>query len=172
MDLDQFIQMVKASEQQKCFFHFTDRSNIDSIRQHGLLSTRELEKRGMKPRHGGNPLSLALDKNCGMDQYVHLCFKTGHPMEKGALDGKTIADLVRVKVVPEVIKLPGVLITLDVSNKTGIVGQPPTEALDQMDLKVLYTRMKWEGEVLERLKVVEKCEVIVPTHVPLEYLVF
>jgi len=43
MEVDEFINTVIASSKQhKNFYHFTDWRNLPSIRQHGLLSTREL----------------------------------------------------------------------------------------------------------------------------------
>ena len=47
MDLDKFLAMVRASQLQRQFFHFTDKKNLNSIRQHGLLSTAELRRRGL-----------------------------------------------------------------------------------------------------------------------------
>lgn len=170
MEFDKFLGLVKASPQQNWFVHFTDRSNVDSIKEHGLFSTRELRRRKMAARFGGNQLSLDLDLATGMDAYVHLTFKTGHPMEKNALDKGTIENLVHLKISPEIIALPGVLISDDVSNKTGVAIGPAAEMLDKIDLEVLYTRMRWQGEVLERLKVAEKCEVLVPDHLPPNYI--
>jgi hypothetical protein len=42
--------------------------------------------------------------------------------------------------------------------------------MDKIDLEVLYTRMKWQGEILERLKRAEKCEVLVPAEVLSKYI--
>jgi hypothetical protein len=148
----------------------TDRSNLVSLKKHGLLSARELRRRGIAARFGGNQWSIDRDLATGMDAYVHLCFKTGHPMEKAAVDGGAIEHLVHLKINPEIIKLPGLLVTDDVSNKVGVTSGPAADMLDKIDLEVLYTRMKWQGEILERLKRAEKCEVLVPTEVLSKYV--
>jgi hypothetical protein len=41
------------------------------------------------PAHGGNQWSLDADQASGMDEFVHLCFMTGHPMLNHAInDGR------------------------------------------------------------------------------------
>ena len=40
MDLDYFLtEVLGTSTQHRKFYHFTDKANLASIRQHGLLST-------------------------------------------------------------------------------------------------------------------------------------
>ncbi len=136
MDLDHFIaQHVSRSTQQRYFIHFTDDANLASIGEHGLLSMRQLRERGIEiPAPGGNEWSRQADEASGMDAYVHLSFKTGHPMEKGAVDGGNITNLRHLHIRPEVIKLPGVMITNDVANKSGVVPGPAATMLDQLDL--------------------------------------
>lgn len=174
MDLDHFIaEHVSRSTQQRYFIHFTDDANLASIRVHGLLSMRQLREGGIEiPAPGGNEWSRQADEASGMDAYVHLCFKTGHPMEKAAVDGGTITNLRRLHIRPEVIKLPGVLITNDVANKSGVVRGAAMTMLDQLDLEVLYTRTNWrDAAIRQRLVVAEKCEIIIPDHIPLEYII-
>jgi hypothetical protein len=172
MDLDKFLtKYVKDSTQQRWFIHFTDKSNIPSIKTHGILSTREVRRLGMNVNFGGNQWSQDQDKATGMDGYVHLCFKTGHPMEKRAVDDGSIKQMVHLKVSPEIIRLPEVLLTDDVSNKGGVVTGKPADMLDKIDLDVLYTYMLWQGEILERLKKAEKCEILVPKVVLPEYII-
>jgi len=171
MKLDDFLaNHVMTSPQQRWFLHFTDQSNLDSIKKHGILSASEIRRLNIKARFGGNKWSIDRDIASGMDAYVHLCFKSDHPMEKGAVEGGTIEKLVRVKIDPEIIKLPGVLITDDVSNKIGVNAAPAVDMLDHLDLDVLYKRMQWKGEVLKRLKLAEKCEILVPKQVPPRFI--
>ena len=63
-------------------WHFTDRANIDLIKQHGgLLSHAELIRRNVAiPAPGGNDLSHDADHCKGLDEYVHLAFVDDHPM--------------------------------------------------------------------------------------------
>ncbi|MGY3652534.1 hypothetical protein ACVWW2_007825 [Bradyrhizobium sp. LM4.3] len=61
MDLDRFLTQVlgKSSQHQK-FYHFTDRCNLPSIRQNGLLATAQLRSKGMfdKIKTGGDDNTL------------------------------------------------------------------------------------------------------------------
>lgn len=63
-------------------WHFTDESNLDSIKVHGgLLSLAQLNERGISiPEPGGNERSQRTDKRKGLDQYVHLTFCAESPM--------------------------------------------------------------------------------------------
>ena len=106
MTLDSFIALVHSSGQQKVFFHFTDRRNLDSIRKHGLLSTRQLRERNISvPAFGGNQWSLDADRLAGMDEFVHLCFMQGHPMIKHAADAGRLGEVIYLRIRPDVIKL-------------------------------------------------------------------
>jgi hypothetical protein len=64
MDLDKFIADTLAkSPQHQQFYHFTDRKNLPLIREHGLLSTNELRRRGLFPsvKTGGDAIGLQSD---------------------------------------------------------------------------------------------------------------
>lgn len=173
MELDQFIKcVVQPSCQQKVFFHFTDERNLPSIRKHGLLSTQRLRQRNIDiPAPGGNQWSMDADQQSGMDAYVHLCFKTGHPMEYPAINEGRIEQIFYLRVDPSVIKLPEAMITNDVSNKRGVSPQSANRMLDEIDLEVLYERTNWNDPVIqERLKAAEKFELLIPDHVPVAYI--
>jgi hypothetical protein len=133
---------------------------------------QELKRRKIKvPAPGGNQWSHDQDERTGMDAYVHLCFKTGHPMEKRAKDGGAIEDLAYLHIDPDVIKLPGVKVTDDVSNKVGVSVEEAAAMLDKIDLEVLYKRLRWKDPaVRERLVTAEKCEILVPKKVPLKFI--
>lgn len=63
-------------------WHFTDRSNLESIKQHGLLSLELLEKENIHvPCYGANELSHNLDRQRGLDKFIHLSIIKDHPMQ-------------------------------------------------------------------------------------------
>lgn len=106
-----------------------------------------------------------------MDNYVHLCFTKGHPTSYHAIKDGRITDIVWLRINPEIIKLPGVLITDDVSNKSGVVPKEVAEALSEIDVEVIYTRTKWKDPAIkQRLDVVDKYEVVIPDIVPINYV--
>jgi len=168
VDLDDFINFLATKALHKTFYHFTDLKNLPEIRKHGLLSMRRIKSRGIQVKApGGNQLSLDVDISSGMDGYVHLCFFSEHPMEYCAKQDGRIENSIFLKIDPKIIKLPGVLITDEVSNKTGCVRQPPATMLESIDWEVIYTRTDWKDEaVKERLKIAKKYEILVPDHIP------
>ena len=95
-----------------------------------------------------------------------------HPMEYKARQDGRIENIFHLRIDPDVIKLPGVMITNDVSNKSGILPQSASDMLDEIDLEVLYNRTDWNGPAIqERLTAAEKSEVLIPGHVPVAYIV-
>jgi len=102
-----------------------------------------------------------------MDAYVHLCFFSEHPMEWLARQDGRIEQSRFLKIAPEVLQLPGVMITNGVANKADMVPQPAEAMIGQLDLKVIYTRTDWKDPAIqERLKAARRCEVLVPGRVP------
>lgn len=73
---------VMAANQIHTLYHFTDRSNLESIKKHGALyswyhcSTNNISI----PIPGGNQLSRDLDTRKGLQDYVRVSFTRCHPM--------------------------------------------------------------------------------------------
>ena len=71
----------------------------------------------------------------------------------------------------EVLRIPGVRLAFGVANAndTAILDLP--NAIDQMDLEVLYSRTDWrDPQINARLKAAEKMELLVPHHVPVQLI--
>ena len=63
------------------------------------------------------------------------------------------------------------MFTDDVSNKSGVEIYTIEEAKKIIDFPVLYTRTDWnDPEIQMRLQQAEKYEILVPDHIPLEYI--
>jgi len=154
-------------------YHFTDRRNLDLIRElGGLYPLAELRRKGITvPAPGGNEWSWDADGIKGFDEYVHLCFRATHPMEFIARQEGRIVDSIFLNVHPEVLQWEGVLFTPDVSNKRGVQAYPIRDAAEMIDYEVLYTRTDWkDANIRQRLLQAEKCEVLVPRSIPLEMI--
>lgn len=152
-------------------WHFTDKSNLDLIQQHGgLLSWRESQKRGVVvPSPGGNDWSHDADTLNGVGDYVHLAFLADHPMQFIATQDGRIKEPVWLKIDLSVLLGPGVRYSSAVSNKAGVLMLTPEEAKEQIDFEVLFTRTDWrEPEIQARRRAALKSEVLVPRLVPLE----
>ena len=156
-----------------CFYHFTDRSNIDLIRKlDGLYSYEKLQEMGAEPPlPGGNEWSHEADARKGLDRFIHLCFRPNHPMEHVAHQEGRIKNPIYLSIHVDVINQDGVMFTDDVSNKSGVEIYTIEEAKKIIDFPVLYTRTDWnDPEIQMRLQQAEKYEILVPDHIPLEYI--
>jgi len=153
-------------------YHFTDASNLASIREHGgLWSTVKLIEKGIKFRSGGNQISLDADKAFGMDKFVHLSFTNNHPMAYLASHDGRIEKLqwLYIENPFDVFELPGVLYCPEVSNKSGATLYDIGHARQTFDYEAIgYLNWK-EGSNYARRVAVEKCEILVPDHLPLKY---
>jgi hypothetical protein len=85
-------------------------------------------------------------------------------------DGR-IEQLFYLRIRPDIIKLPGVMITNEVSNQSGVIPGPVSDMLDNLDLEVIYRRMVWSDPVINtRLQAADRYEVLIPDCVPTEYI--
>jgi ssDNA thymidine ADP-ribosyltransferase, DarT len=165
--------VAKTLDQIPRLYHFTDRRNLVSIRaQGGLHPLSDLVKRGVNiPAPGGNQWSRDADELKDMNRYVHLCFRGNHPMEFLARQDGRIGDSIFLEIHPSVMQYAGVMFTPDVSNKAGVQAIPIAQAAELIDFEVLYTRTDWSDQAIQqRLKQVEKYEVLVPCHIPLTHI--
>jgi hypothetical protein len=152
-------------------YHFTDSRNVTSIRElGGLYSRARLREMSVEYHPGGNDWSLDADEMFGMDKFVHLCFRTNHPMEYIAKQEGRIERTTWLYVDPRVLWLNGLMYSHGVSNKSGIEIYPIRDAVDMIDFEVICSRTDWRDPLIKaRLDHAEKCEILVPDHVPLEY---
>ncbi len=154
-------------------YHFTDWTNLPLIRKYGgLWPLASLKRSNVTiPAPGGNPLSHELDAKNGMDEYVHLCFRANHPMAYVAQDQGRITNCIYLEIHSHVLTFANVMFTDEVANKTGVVPRPIAAAEQMIDYEVLYTPTDWhDPAIMERLKRAEKCEVLVPHQIPLNYI--
>ncbi len=133
---------------------------------------KELNAAGIKPITGGNDWSLEADAHAGMNAFVHLCFFPDHPMEYIARKEERIEQSKFIRVSPEVLRIEGVRVTTEVSNKSGITPLPLDDGLAILDYEAMYTRLNFKDpEQLMRRKTVEKYELLVPDRVSTDLLI-
>ena len=151
-------------------WHFTDKANLELIKEHGLLSRKTLNDRDIKiPVLGGNRWSQEADEHRGLDAYVHLCFLNNHPMQFLAIQEGRIQDPIWLKIDVGVMLAAEVKFTSEVSNKSGVRLLNHSEAVKEIDFEVLFTYTDWkEPENHERRKAAEKSEILVPDIIPIE----
>ena len=150
------------------FFHFTDIRNIESIKKNGgLYSWRYCEEHDIHIENaGGDETSKYLDTKHGLDDYVRLSFCTDHPMAwRLKQDGCT---LVLLKIKAEVAWFQGTLFSdINAADNAHHHG-PSLDDLKRVDINA--TRMHYLPNTSEFFKK-HQAEVLVKTHVPLEYIV-
>lgn len=171
----------------KHLYHFTDVRNLDSIKSYGLLSSKELLRRGISPENpGGNIVSQNADSKKGVDAYVHLCFKDQHPMEYQKRQERHIDETEFLKISLDVLDFDGVMGCCGVANKTGVEILPIKEALGLMDLEILFgdndfsknafnncrndDERKEIRDLRERYNEAKKYEILIPTEIPFKLI--
>nr|WP_246252360.1 DarT ssDNA thymidine ADP-ribosyltransferase family protein [Sulfitobacter algicola] len=166
--MTKFIERIRAGHVLKSLYHFTDRQNLTSINQHGILSKNEMKRRGFWPvKPSGNQWSWDADDIKGISDYVSICMTRDHPMCHTAVVEQRISDPCDICIDPIVLNQEGVLFCFDIANKTGVSLQALTDILPQIDTAVLYDRTDWKNaEIQDRLKKVKKYEILIPNAVP------
>jgi hypothetical protein len=92
-------------------------------------------------------------------------------MEHIAKQDGRISDSIFLEINLAIIKLPNILISNDVSNKTGVNCKAASDMLEELDLEVIYTRTDWNDSAIKmRLQAAEKYELLIPNHVGLEFM--
>lgn len=168
MTLDEFIIIIEKSQQHRYLYHFSDEVNFNSIAEKGLISKATMRAENWWPdAPGGNTLSWSLDSNRGIDPYVSLCFTTNHSMKFIAERDGRIKNARYLAISPKVLKIPETKIAFGIANANDVEILPIEEALDKLDVEVIYTRTNWSDPAIQqRLAAAEKFEVLIPNIVP------
>lgn len=173
MNTTELISYIKKSGQHRTLYHFTDETNFPSIAAKGLLSKEQMRNEGWWPHAtGGNELSRQLDTARGIDPYVSLCMTRNHRMKYLAQRDGRLPNPRYLAISPDVLKIDGTRIAFGVANSTSVDILPVPEAIERLDLQVLYTRTDWsDPEIQARLQTAEKLEVLVPRSIPRNLIV-
>lgn len=157
----------------KCLWHFTDQSNLDSIKQHGgLLSLAELNKRGIEvPEPGGNEISHQEDKQKGLDNYIHLTFYNANPMLWVAQKKENrIPNPKWLEINRDLLFGKDVLFCKGVANKREAELIDATEAEKQIDFETLFEYTNCGGAELQAHREAQKSEILIPNFISLKHI--
>jgi len=168
MTVDELIAHINVSPQHRHLYHFTDESNLETIATKGLLSKQQMRAEGWWPAAtGGNDLSHQLDDYRGISSHVSLCFTRNHPMKFLANQDGRLPSPRYLGISTDVLRIPGVRVAFGVANANDTVIIDLPDAIEHMDIEVLYSRTDWrDPEVQARLRTAEKMELLVPNIVP------
>lgn len=149
------------------FYHFTDRSNLDSIRKNGgLYSWYSCDNKGISiSRPGGDPESRMLDTLHNLHDYVRLSFCDDHPMAfRHKQDG---ANLVLLKIMPEVAFFKDTLFSNCNAASNGVVFGGDVDDLKRVNFNATKRHYvsRNDPDFAEH-----QAECMVKTFVPLKYI--
>ena len=151
-----------------CFYHFTERSNLDNIKKEGgLFSWNFLKKNNIDSIFGGNELSHQLDGELGLEDYVRLSFCEEHPMKFVAVNEGRIKDPVILEIDIEVAFLKGTLFSDMNATKKEHKRGGGVEDLKNVKFDVVKDNF---FNLVDSDKAYYQAEILVKTKIPIGYI--
>lgn len=153
----------------KYLFHFTDKANIDSIKQaQGLYSWAFCDSHKIAIlRPGGDELSRNLDRRKGAENYVRLSFCKNHPMEYVAKKEGRINNVVKLLCDTELIYHVGTKYCNMNATKNEAIISDNFEYFKNINFGVCK---KTYFDLTQIEKSQYQSEVLVYEHVPMKYI--
>ena len=169
-DKDSIATVLKENEV-KYFFHFTDVSNLKSIKeQGGLLSWYYCEQHNIDiPFAGGDNASRQLDSRHNLEDYVRLSFCRNHPMAYNVwIRNNKIPQFVRLKIKIDVAYFESTLFTdINAADNNHKIGSNFSFIKENINLKA--TKMEYVKGDDPNFKP-RQAEVLVRTFIPIKYI--
>lgn len=166
-DADKILQILNDNDI-KCFYHFTDEKNLNSIKKYGgLLSWYYCENNSIFiPRAGGDMQSRRLDRKYGLQDYVRLSFCKQHPMAYRLVQGKN--QIVILKISTEVALIESTQFSnMNATDKLHTHGSS-IENLKSINFEA--TQNTYLSSVDGIIFKQKQAEVMVKTFIPLKYI--
>lgn len=154
-------------------WHFTDRSNLESIEEHGLLSLEKLTQENIEvPCYGANELSHKLDRERGLDRYVHLSLIKEHPMQFVKKQNGEIPNPIWIEIDVSVLFEDKTIFSDTVANASGSKIYEIDDLDNFVDLEVLWSRTNWSDPVIQqRRKIAKKSEIMIANKIDTNLIV-
>ena len=138
-------------------WHFTDLSNLESIKKNGVLSLRNIiENKIDVSCYGANDLSHSLDKKKGLDKYVHLSFIKEHPMQYVKTRDGDIPNPVCLEIDASVLFKSDSQFSNQVANREKAEIYDIKDLTKYMDLDVLWGRTDWKNPEIKLRRIAAK----------------
>lgn len=152
------------------FYHFTDRSNLESIiKNGGLYSWGDCLRKGIYISHpGGSELSHNLDKQENLQDYVRISVCKRHPMMYNAMNDGRITNPVILEIDTDILFQEGNIF----SNKNA-VRSDASKGNDFSYFQNIHFKTAQKGsqfDVEEGEKDYYQAEVLIKNHIPLNYI--
>ena len=168
-DYKQFKQILEQYNITR-FYHFTDRDNIASIiKNGGLFSYGDCIKRGiMINKPGGSELSHELDYKENLQNYVRISICKKHPMMFTAIQDERIVNPVILEIDTDILFIEG-----NIFSDKNAVRKDANKGKSFADFSKIHfntaTRRN-QFEVDEEEQEYYQAEILVPNHIPLNYI--
>ena len=158
---------VLQSNEFTTLYHFTDAENLESIREHGLLSATSVLSKSIKSTMNSDERSRSLDKEKGIEEFVRLSFNDQNPMRHVALKNKRISRAVMLQIKLEVVSRPGVLFSnCNAARHDAVLSASPS-IVDFAAVKA-----KNQFAIADEKRHLYQAEVLVPSPLPADLIVF
>jgi len=151
----------------KILYHFTDESNVQSIRAHGLMSASTLLTKSISSVMNSDEASRQLDIKAGLQNYVRLSFCAKNPMMYVSLNEGRISKPVMLQIKLDALHRPGVLFSDCNATRLGasIKEDPSVVRFDVVKAKTQF-------DVAEPLRQFYQAEALVPSPIPPDLIIF
>jgi len=129
-------------------WHFTDESNLASIKKHGLLSLALLEKNTIDVScYGANEDSHIRDRAKGLDKYVHLSIIKDHPMQYIKKRDREIPNPIWLEIDVSVLFENKSGCCKEIANAGGAKCYHIDKLAEVIDLKILLNKPHWSNPI-------------------------
>ena len=172
MQPEAVIQLIINEFKYKTLYHFTDKANLNLIREHGLLSKQQLTDRCVTPQFfGGDEQSHKSDLRNGIFDYVSLSFVPNHPMAYTCRQDGRHPDQVIIPIDPSVILKEETKISMCLANAKDAKIIPLAEGLDNLDTEIWRNNhgLKFT-EIADRVTKGTKVEVLIHQQIEPNFL--
>jgi len=154
----------------KKFYHFTDRSNIESIiKNGGLYSWGDCIKRGIYIEHpGGSDLSHSLDQQEKLQDYVRISICKRHPMMFYAMNDGRIKNPVILEIDTDILYQEGNIF----SDKNAVRSDANkgTDYINFLNIHFDTALRNTQFDIDDEEKDYFQAEILVKNHIPLHYI--
>jgi hypothetical protein len=150
-------------------YHFTDRSNIESIMKHGhLYSWKYCEENNIAiPAPGGNQESRKYDSDKKLENYVRVSFCPRHPMLNRVTRDGSVKEPVFLEIDPEIIYWNGTKFSnMNAARKDVMIGESITDFI-----RINYALTQGTDKFINRAQYdALQAEVLVFEKIPATYI--
>jgi hypothetical protein len=168
-DWEQY-QKLLQSNNIDTLYHFTDRANLQSIKEHGALYSWDycMKNNIHIPIPGGDELSRSLDSRDNLENFVRISFTEKHPMMYLALNQNRIKNPVILKIDAKVVLSQYAKFANMNATRNGVNIGSSIEDLQKVRFDIV--KLKHPFELDEADKPYFQAEVLILEKIPIHFI--